>query len=269
VASQWQLTVVTFVSVPLVSIVSKVYGGFYRKLTKALQDQQAVCNSNAEELIGSMRTVRSFGAEFQEIREYRGGLQLLLALGFQQAYAYVGYMFFVVGAPLLVTVAVLFFGAHMVLDGQVKAGDMVAFVFYQQALSEAIGSIGDVFTGLMSAVGAADKVFELIDRDPKISAAGDLEPSCSGVWGCGEGGTKRHTHAATGHVWDVAAVTLDGPRSEHGGGGGGGGVEGGGRRGFMGRIEFERVSLVYPSRPDTQVLKRISFCIGVANVLLV
>jgi ABC-type multidrug transport system fused ATPase/permease subunit len=208
-----------------------------------------------------MRTVRSFGAELQEIREYRGGLQLLLALGFQQAYAYVGYMFFVVGAPQLVTVAVLFFGAHMVLDGQVKAGDMVAFVFYQQSLSEAIGSIGDVFTGLMSAAGAAEKVFELIDRDPKISAAGDLEPSCSGGQGGGAGGTKRHTDAATGHVRDVAAVTLDGPRSEHERGGVGGG------RGFMGRIEFERVSLVYPSRPDTQVLKRISFCIGVANVL--
>ena len=29
--------------------------------------------------------------------------------------------------------------------------------------------IGDVFTGLMQAVGAADKVFELIERKPKIS----------------------------------------------------------------------------------------------------
>jgi len=37
-----------------------------------------------------------------------------------------------------------------------------AFVFYQQSLSDAIGSMGDVFTGLMSAAGAADKVFELI-----------------------------------------------------------------------------------------------------------
>jgi len=85
-ASQWQLTVVTFVSVPLVSIVSKVYGSFYKKLTVALQDQQAVCNANAEELIASMRTVRSFGAEAQEMREYRGGLQLLLSIGFRQVF---------------------------------------------------------------------------------------------------------------------------------------------------------------------------------------
>jgi ATP-binding cassette subfamily B (MDR/TAP) protein 9 len=152
-ASQWQLTLVTFMSVPLVSIVSKIYGSFYRKLTVALQDQQAVCNSNAEEIIASIRTVRSFGAEAQELSDYCGGLQLLLALGFRQAYAYVGYMFFVVGAPLLVTVAVLYFGAHMVLEGRLQAGDMVAFVFYQQSLSDAIASIGDVFTGVREACG--------------------------------------------------------------------------------------------------------------------
>jgi hypothetical protein len=48
-----------------------------------------VCNANAEELIGSMRTVRSFGAEEQEVRHYSGGLDLLLGFGFRQAYAYV------------------------------------------------------------------------------------------------------------------------------------------------------------------------------------
>ena len=163
-ASQWQLTVVTFVSVPLVSIVSKVslgcgwcwaglglrrlsiaskwkpstpnrapstdcwlqvYGAFYRELTMALQDQQAVCNANAEEIIGSMRTVRACGAEGQEVGAYVGGLHLILALGYRQALAYVGYMFFVMGAPLLVTVAVLYFGAHMVLHHGLEPGDMV------------------------------------------------------------------------------------------------------------------------------------------------
>ena len=91
----------------------------------ALQDQQAVCNANAEEIIGSMRTVRACGAEDQEVGAYVGGLHLILALGYRQALAYVGYMFFVMGAPLLVTVAVLYFGAHMVLHHGLEPGDMV------------------------------------------------------------------------------------------------------------------------------------------------
>jgi ATP-binding cassette subfamily B (MDR/TAP) protein 9 len=147
-------------------------------------------------------------------------------------------MFFVMGAPLLVTVAVLYFGAHMVLADKIKAGDMVAFVFYQQSLSEAIGSIGDVFTGLMSAAGAADKVFALIDRSPAIAPSGTLDPQPPPP---GSGG-------AAGFVVG------------RGGGGGGG-------RGFVGSIAFEQVWLVYPSRPDTQVLRGISFGIRPGQVV--
>ena len=53
-ASQWELTVVTFVSVPLVCVVSKIYGEFYRKLTVAVQDQQALCNSRILTYVGHM-----------------------------------------------------------------------------------------------------------------------------------------------------------------------------------------------------------------------
>ena len=50
--SQWQLTVVTFMSVPLVTVVSRVYGTYYRAIAEAVQDQQAACNAAAEEIIG-------------------------------------------------------------------------------------------------------------------------------------------------------------------------------------------------------------------------
>ena len=114
----------------------------------------------------------------------------------------------------------------------------------------------------MSAAGAADKVFELIDRVPDISAAGDLEPQ-------GAGGAKRNGDAVRGKCSDAAPVKLDGGSSGHGDKRGGGGrierVSGGG--GFVGSIVFERVSLFYPSRPETQVLKRISFSIEPGQVV--
>lgn len=74
----------------------------------------------------------------------------------------VGYGSFVTLAPLITTVTVLYFGGHLVLQGTLKPGDLVSFVFYQQSLSQAINSMGDVFTGLMQAAGAADKVFLIV-----------------------------------------------------------------------------------------------------------
>ena len=231
--SQWQLTVVTFMSVPLVTVVSRVYGTYYRAIAEAVQDQQAACNAAAEEIIGcparpipscptphcppllqpeaptpprSMRTVRSFGNEAREAAEYRAKLEALVTLGFRQAHAYTGYMTFVSASPLLVTVAVLFYGGHMVLVGSLKPGELISFVFYQQSLSQALGSIGDVFTGLMQAAGAAEKVFDIMDRQPRAPPDGALAPE-----------------------------TLHGA------------------------IAFERVSMEYAARPGAAVLRGVSF----------
>jgi ABC-type multidrug transport system fused ATPase/permease subunit len=208
-------------------------------------------------------------------------------------------MFFVVGAPLLVTVAVLFFGAHMVLGGRLKPGDMVAFVFYQQSLSDAISGIGDVFTGLMSAAGAADKVFELIDRAPKTIPAGERDPqpqqpsepnfadasrssssSAAGWLTCEtRAALNRHLqqHGLRGEEGAPSAREA-GQGGCHAPGGGAGaaaaaGFKAGGlaskssQEGFVGGIVFDQVSVVYPSRPTTLVLKGLSFSIEPGQVV--
>ena len=41
-------------------------------------------------------------------------------------------------------------------------------MLYQQSLSGAFQSMADVFSGLMAAVGAADKVLELMNRTPEV-----------------------------------------------------------------------------------------------------
>lgn len=50
-------------------------------------------------------------------------------------------------------------------------------MLYQQSLAAAFQSMGDVFSSLSAAVGAADKVLELIHRKPKIQERGTLVPA--------------------------------------------------------------------------------------------
>ena len=159
----------------------------------------------------------------------------------RQAWAYLGYGSFVTLAPLITTVTVLYFGGHLVLEGFLKPGDLVSFVFYQQSLSQAISSMGDVFTGLMQAAGAADKVFSIIDRVPRISIA-----AC-------KGGGERD-------------VVDDGGEEEGRGTGRQGDREreevgwGMGAKRMRGHVRFDKVSFAYGSREgDAKVLDEVSF----------
>ena len=49
-------------------------------------------------------------------------------------------------------------------NGSISTGELVSFLLYLQSLSDAFSSIGYIFSSLTQAVGAADKVFELMYR---------------------------------------------------------------------------------------------------------
>jgi ATP-binding cassette, subfamily B (MDR/TAP), member 9 len=49
------------------------------------------------------------------------------------------------------------------------SGQLVSFLLYLQSLSDAFSTIGWVVSSLSQAVGAADKVFELMHRKPRIA----------------------------------------------------------------------------------------------------
>jgi hypothetical protein len=57
----WQLTLLAFISVPIITIFSKWYGHYIRSLTKLMQKKLADGNSISEATLGSMSTVRALG----------------------------------------------------------------------------------------------------------------------------------------------------------------------------------------------------------------
>ena len=163
-----KMSVVTFTSVPAIVVLSKLYGDYYRELTKNGQKKLAAANSVAEEALGSMSTVKSFAAEFSETTDYSLKLQNYYFVNQRMAVAYTVYAVMFTALPNLVTALVLFYGGKLVIEGDLQPGDLVSFMLFQQSLSSSFNTIGNIWTGISGALGAADKIFEYIGREPKI-----------------------------------------------------------------------------------------------------
>lgn len=209
----WKLSVVTIMGFPYIAVVSKLYGEYYKKLTKEVQTALAQANKVAEETISAMRTVRSFANEDQEGDMYYSRLQEMFVLNKKQAIAYACFMWSSYISELALQVAILFYGGHLVVTNQMSGGTLISFVIYELELGEALESISSVYTGLMQGVGAAEKVFEYIDRKPKHALDGQEAPE-----------------------------TLEG------------------------QVEFNNVTFAYPSRPEMDVLKNVSFSLRPGQV---
>ena len=173
----WKLTVVTLIGLPLVAFISDIYGDYYKKLSTEVQEATAKANEIAAEVVSSMKTVRSFANEDDECKRYENKQEAIYKLRIKESFLYGGYRWCTEILALALDVIVLLYGGHLVLEGELSGGYLVSFILYQLQLSFYIDEVGEIYTGLMESVGASQKVFELIDRKPKIQNNGIVMPT--------------------------------------------------------------------------------------------
>uniref|UniRef100_A0A673V3C9 ABC-type oligopeptide transporter ABCB9 n=1 Tax=Suricata suricatta TaxID=37032 RepID=A0A673V3C9_SURSU len=172
----WQLSLVTFMGFPIIMMVSDIYGKYYKRLSKEVQSALARASSTAEETISAMKTVRSFANEEEEAEVYCRKLQQVYKLNRKEAAAYTYYVWGSGLTLLVVQVSILYYGGHLVISGQMTSGNLISFIIYEFVLGDCMESVGSVYSGLMQGVGAAEKVFEFIDRQPTMVHDGNLAP---------------------------------------------------------------------------------------------
>lgn len=164
----WRLAMTAFVAVPSIVLVSKYFARYVEDLSKGTQQALADASATAEEALSSMKTVRSVAGSEEVYERYLLELEEFYKMMKRQSCmysAYAGLTFtFLPQASFCV---VLYYGANLIGSGQIQKGDLVSFVFYMQSLFAAFNNVGSIFTGLVQAIGAASKVFEWINREPK------------------------------------------------------------------------------------------------------
>ncbi|ACO61818.1 ATP-binding cassette superfamily, partial [Micromonas commoda] len=164
----WRLGLVACAIIPITTAANRIYGEWMTKNATATQDSLAAANHVALEAIGSIRTVVSFANETHEIKRYDSALGRWYALCNRQAvvtgvYFSVIYSFL---SQLLVPVALLVYGSHLVMSGRMHPERLIAFMLYQGQLQEYVSNLLNAFTSMYKSSGSAAAVFELIDRTP-------------------------------------------------------------------------------------------------------
>ncbi|KAM6423444.1 ABC-type oligopeptide transporter ABCB9 isoform 3-T4 [Liasis olivaceus] len=158
-------------------IISRLTSDTTIKLSKEVQNALAKANNTAEETISAMKTVRSFANEEAEADVYWDKLQQVYNLNKKEAMAYMYYVWSNGLTLLIVQVSILYYGGHLVITEQMTSGNLISFIIYEFVLGDCMESIGSVYSGLMQGVGAAEKVFEFIDRQPTMMSDGTLAPN--------------------------------------------------------------------------------------------
>ena len=163
-----RLTLTTLAVVPVVVIAAFTFGRALRKASTSVQDRIGEAMGMADESFGSIRTVQSFTREGIETQRFSALLHDLVGVAVSRAR--IRALFFgVVGFVAFGSVAaVLWQGGAQVVEGKLTAGTLVAFLFYALFVAAAVGTLASLFGNFQEAIGAASRVFDLLDAEPTV-----------------------------------------------------------------------------------------------------
>ena len=164
----WKLTLITLITVPLVGQAMKIFGRKLKKSGTVIQERLADINSLLQESIAAVRVVKSFVREHYEIERFHRQNEL----NFQAEMKNVQLSSLLTPtveflAAITVTI-ILWIGGYEVVQGEITAGSLVAFLTYAVNLANPVKRIGRIYGAVQRAMAAADRVFDVLDMEETI-----------------------------------------------------------------------------------------------------
>ncbi|XP_063693781.1 ATP-dependent translocase ABCB1-like [Bolinopsis microptera] len=180
---EWRLSLVILSTSPLLAISGYFLSKFMAEFSEKEQSAYADAGGIAEEVIGAMRTVVSFGAENHESKRYNKKLESSEANGVKNG-LFSGISIGMTMLIMFLTYALAFwYGAKLCGEGKALPGDILIAFFNILIGSFAMGHAAPHFQTMAEGRGAAFTVFKTIDRESKINYEEDrgmIPPSCAG-----------------------------------------------------------------------------------------
>lgn len=204
-----KMAAVMLAIIPVIAIVTLFFSRYIRKLSREVQDKVAESNVIVGESLQGIANVKSFTNESYEINRYKSKVNEILKLAIKGGVARGSFFSFIIFCLFGAIIFIVWYGIYLHNNGDISADDMLSFLFYTVFVAASIGGIAEQLAAIQRALGASERVLDIIDGEPEQINL-NFEKTSS----------IKH---------------------------------------IQGDIEFKNVSFYYPTRPEFQVLKGISF----------
>ena len=168
IAINWRLTLFILAITPLIILLGVVFGVLLRRTSTQIQDELAGATTVVEEVLQSIREVKSFVREQYEIRRYENAIQRAFAAALRMLRIRVTFGPLVAFMGFGGLALILWFGGREVLDGRLTGGELIAFLIYGLTVAQSLVSLVALYSSFQEALGATRRVFEILDQAPDV-----------------------------------------------------------------------------------------------------
>ncbi len=170
------LALIALSPVPFVIWIAQRYGRQARPALQEVQQRIAELTADVEENIGGVRVVKAFAREERQLTRFSVSVSRVFEQSMISTRLRAFYNPFIGFLPQIGLALLLLLGGRAVIDGRLSLGEFTAFYTYLLALLGPVRSLGVLLGMSQRATASGARIFELLDREPRIVAAADAGP---------------------------------------------------------------------------------------------
>lgn len=167
----WKLTLCMSLIFPPLILSSFFYGKKIKQLGRIIQENLGGMTKVAEEKLNGVKTIQSYAQQQSVVHDFNKEIKLIFNNSLREGKllgVYYGINQFL-GNSMLIGLLVV--GTQLIGQGELSIGDLSSFMMYAVYTGSSVFGLGNFYTELMKGIGAAERIFELIDSKPSITTS--------------------------------------------------------------------------------------------------
>jgi ATP-binding cassette subfamily B protein len=165
-----RLSGLVLLAIPAIVLPLVAFGRWVRRLSRNAQDTLADASAYAAELVGAIRTVQAYTGERIANARFGGEVEQAYAAAVSSTRARAVLTAIVIFIVFTSVVMILWIGSNDVEAGLISPGRLGQFVLYAAFAAAGLGQLSEVWGEVSAASGAAERLFEILQVKPEISA---------------------------------------------------------------------------------------------------
>lgn len=168
-----QLALAMLAIIPVLSVLTFVFGIFIRKQSRGVQDLVANSNTIVEETLQGIQNVKAFANELFEIGRYSKSVDEVKQKAIKVGKWRGAFASFIILGLFGGIVGLIWYGVRLEYQGVLSSEDLVQFILYTMFVGASIGGIAEQYNQIQKTLGATDRVLEILNEKPEQV---DVEP---------------------------------------------------------------------------------------------
>ena len=164
----YKMAISAFVVLPFIGFIIVKVGRKAKKYTKKGQERMGDLNSALQETFTGVRVVKSFVAEGKEIEKFEGHNERFAKYQIKKAFVSALSSPFLEMIGALGLAVIIYYGGLKVINGESTPGTFFSFMTALIMMYEPFKKINESNQKIQSAIGAADRVYDVLDTHNEI-----------------------------------------------------------------------------------------------------